>query len=639
MGNIRSKLTDDIDKLAHAAPPVDIFSQVAEGVDAIGQNIMFKWMDHARHEARKIALKEKGHTHLDGTLTLSNFAVSKIKKTNSYALEVVVQDQHKKTEFAKAGKSAKFPDAFTFNVKGNGVTAHLHLHIPNVHILPLGRAEWNVAVEQQQDKITLTIKRPYIGEEIGKITFNSKFVPNKPEAASEISPIPLGDRGYKYADFLPILDPNAPLPPTAKPTKAYSSEVMERNLIMGATYIDWTLRGAIQSRKTLPQPLNDRVDNNDGDVWWTNRRINGDCSGFIQPNPDKNAERPWDFQIEWAFNEFLDISTDLKAGVNAPIYICARFLLQEEGDSSKLVPHSIKYIKPKKPAVVVMADDSVKWKKAKYYYRQFEMNAQFTFAHVAIHFNIEQYIMAIMRNLHDSHPVYQLLTPHFVNVISNNRSVVLPKQDGPVTIAGVYTLEGQLKVLRNRFSGFSFKKAPTRVLPYNLENNSFENTQEVMWAMISQYVEEYFAQFPDLKIDSQIEAMSRDLTLNAINKTPGAMDVTNILELQQMCKYVIFQSIFYHAWIHWNNFDDFVPVLEYDLADPASPSRDQAAAAEDKSNMIQSLVTYISTMVKQWPIVDPELGGSQRLRELLLQNAPKVNPGIQIGTLIMGASA
>jgi hypothetical protein len=85
-----------------------------------------------------------------------------------------------------------------------------------------------------------------------------------------------------------------------------------------------------------------------------------------------------------------------------------------------------------------------------------------------------------------------------------------------------------------------------------------------MWRMLTTYVDEFFADHPDITLDPEIQAMSRDLQDHAINKTPGAMEISNVADLKQLCAYVIFQAIFYHAWVHWNGYDDFIPVLKYD---------------------------------------------------------------------------
>lgn len=42
------------------------------------------------------------------------------------------------------------------------------------------------------------------------------------------------------------------------------------------------------------------------------------------------------------------------------------------------------------------------------------------------------------------------------------------------------------------------------------------------------------------------------------------MEINTIEDLQQMCIYIIMNAIFYHAWHHFNGFDDITPVLRYD---------------------------------------------------------------------------
>lgn len=618
-----------IDSIAREEPSHDIWSKLIEGADGVTQTLLFKWIDHQRSVARKLALKDHLHAPLLGDLRLDDIGANFLD-SHKYILEVHVQDHVSTTVASDNVETPKWRERFTFPVNGKGVEVHFKIFKEGgLHVLPLATGTWDVTAERSKRSVSTSVElhRPFLigSESVGSIRFTYKFTPKLVKA--------IKNRGFFYATYLPVLDPDVPLPALAKPDKAFNKQDDMMQDTMKAIAIDWMVTGAINTRKTLPIPLTDRVDGGEGDEWFTHRRLNGSNPGYIKANAQKTAENNWDYEIEFDFRTSLDPAKHLKSGITFPLYCCARFSLSLDGKT--LVPHSILHGSLGKPITVQPSDGSVGWKHAKELYKTFEVNTRFTYSHVAVHFNVEQYAMALYRNLSEGHPIWQLLTPHFKNVITNNRKVVRPKPDGVVTMADVYTFDGQIALLQDKFSKFSFKTVPKRVLPTTLEGNDFENAQEVMWGMLTTYVEEFFAEHPEITIDEEIQAMSRDLQEHSLNKAPGAMEITDLADLKQLCLYVIFQAIFFHAWVHWNGYDDFTPVLKYDPDSSEAPSKKEQAELENKSNMIQTFVTFMSPTLKQWPILDPELGGNERLRQLLMQNAPQINPAIQVATLIM----
>jgi hypothetical protein len=68
--------------------------------------------------------------------------------------------------------------------------------------------------------------------------------------------------------------------------------------------------------------------------------------------------------------------------------------------------------------------------------------------------------MAVFRNLSEENPIFELLSPHFKDIIINDREVVRPKtiaEGGVVTMAGALTYEGQIRMLQERFKSFTYK--------------------------------------------------------------------------------------------------------------------------------------------------------------------------------------
>jgi len=619
-------LADLRDSIVHHSEPKDVWDQISKPINGLFQDFIFEHMDKARAEAREIALKEKAHHKYRGVLKIK-LETANMPKAKAYFVRIEVQEHRWKSKTAESSATPRWDETTECHVHGGEF--NIKLAITTGGFLPDNfQSHFTVKTSEfKEEQITLPIGKT------GSIVFHAALT-------SVVDLPPAEHRGFLYWDKMPVLDPTVPLPDLAKPDNAFTTqdESMTRTMELIAVY--WMVFGADAAMKALPMPLTDRVDKGQTAEWFTHRRLNGSCPGFIRPNPNKSEAEPWDLQIEWDFRKKLDRASDVKQGATLPDYCCARFVLSEDG--TQVLAHSIKYTVPDAPAVEQKSDGTIAWKAAMKVYKLFEVNTRFTYAHVGVHFNCEQYAMPVYRNLRQSHPIYVLLDPHFKNLITNNRKVVRPKPDGVVSMADAYTFDGQIKLLKDRFRMMSFKDTPKRIVPETVRDNDFENAEQLMWKIVSEYVEGYFAEHGLIKegadegaatLDPEIQELAKDLEQHALNKTEGAMSLKTPEDLLQMCKYVIHQCIFYHAWVHWNGYDDFFPVLQYAENGHLSPKGSEKL--EDRSNMIQSFVTFVSPSLKQWPILDPELGGNQKLRDLLMNNAGKLNKYIQIGTLIM----
>lgn len=55
---------------------MQVWSKIAEGADTITQDLLFKWIDYQKSNARKIALKEKEHQQIQGSLRLTEISAT-----------------------------------------------------------------------------------------------------------------------------------------------------------------------------------------------------------------------------------------------------------------------------------------------------------------------------------------------------------------------------------------------------------------------------------------------------------------------------------------------------------------------------------------------------------------------------------
>jgi hypothetical protein len=151
-----------------------------------------------------------------------------------------------------------------------------------------------------------------------------------------------------------------------------------------------------------------------------------------------------------------------------------------------------------------------------------------------------------------------------------------------------------VKYLILSFSYFFRNPGLVPKLPENMSKftTRYQTCAMTFWKLLEEYVGHFFSQ-NELKIakfmDYEIKSLSDDLVRHSLNKDPGAMSITNMDELRQMCIYVIWQCVFYHDWVHWAGWDDFYPSLFFDKTHPNCPPN--ADKLEDISNVIQCFVT------------------------------------------------
>jgi len=447
-------------------------------------------------------------------------------------------------------------------------------------------------------------------------------------------------RGFIYSPSLPVLSPDVELPLGAQPNHAFVVQDDMMKEAMAAIVVFWRTFGQDAAMNVIPQRLPKRIDWSNTDSYFCNRRMNGYNPQFWTVNPKKTPQRDWDYEITWDFsylNPNPDGNNDINLGVLWPEYISAHFVLVNSGTEIKA--HSIEWVQDGQKYFQVN-DNTPAWDEAKTLYLYVEVNLVFNWSHVGVHFDVEQYAMGLYRNLTPDNPLWGFLTPHFFNIVYNDREVIRPTPNGAVTIAGALTFAGQMKMVEKRFKGFTFKWTPPHVVPESVVDNTFDRVSDGFWSVISNYVHQWVtANSAALQTASnwaQIQGMSKDLSNHKLNPDPNSMTITNLADLEAMCTYCIYQAIFYHDWVHWNSWDDFQQSVYFrkDAASKYGVDEKTQAQKIDTSNMTQAFITYTSPTLRQWPVLDPNYGAPQALRDMLFQKANQLNHQLLLGTYI-----
>jgi hypothetical protein len=168
----------NIDKIAHQPEGQDIWSKIADGVDTVTQDLLFKWIDYQREHAREIALKERAHLPVQGSLKLTDINIT-LPQANRYVLEVKVQDHTVSTASSANSVTPRWRDPLTFQVSGKGVEVHFKVFKEGSqhHGLPIALASWNLSAEQDKKIVTVDLEKPFLvgGDVVGKLSFKNAF--------------------------------------------------------------------------------------------------------------------------------------------------------------------------------------------------------------------------------------------------------------------------------------------------------------------------------------------------------------------------------------------------------------------------------------------------------------------------------
>ena len=185
--------------------------------------------------------------------------------------------------------------------------------------------------------------------------------------------------------------------------------------------------------------------------------------------------------------------------------------------------------------------------------------------YLSCHFIVEAFIVATMRNLPDSHPVFNLLRPHMRTTLSVNwRSRETLLNDGGLldqlmSIGG----EGKNELLRRASSQFNLQM---NNIAKDLKERGVDNEEQLpgykyrddglkIWDALKSYVEGiislYYGSDEDVKDDMELRSWSQDLVEHAFPKRgadcgiPGEIESREVLV--EICTTVIFTATALHA--------------------------------------------------------------------------------------------
>lgn len=428
--------------------------------------------------------------------------------------------------------------------------------------------------------------------------------------------------GFVYESWVPSLNLGVPYPKIALPLPSHRLMSQLELLAMGASMALWRLFGEAVVRRAFPDVrAAARAADPESDAFFVERRLNGWNPGFLvrvhdQPwHYESRIEMPWERRPEMVLPRRAVARFALEAGALR----CHSILLRWSEDGPDEVVH------PGEPT----------WADAKQVFLTTEVNHHSSAVHTAVHYEAEQYAMALYRNLAQN-PVRRLLEPHVFETVYTSREIVRPREAtefGVVTIAYALTLAGQKASIRDYLASLDWRQAPAPY-PDAIAGHVYDEAQLAMWEACGEHVGAFFARHRAAieRHWDEVRGFSDDLVGHAVDPRRMA-PVTTLAELEQLCRFVIFRTTFYHGWIHFKDRQDPDLLRGVRFADWVRP--DQRAALLDTGRKIQWFVTYFSHFKRQFPLTDAAVGAADTLREAVLRRADRITPGLPLDELTL----
>ncbi|MEL6164204.1 MAG: lipoxygenase family protein, partial [Cyanobacteria bacterium J06628_3] len=467
----------------------------------------------------------------------------------------------------------------------------------------------------------------------------SKSKPAKPDTDTENNQNPEKPatknpkQQFIYADGFPTFDSTKELPQTVQPTRHWQFNFLTSQIGLKAVQELLTIptqnNGQLQltAATYLPPNLTRLNPDKYSDEFFVERRLNG-----FNPGQMKRVEnQPWQYIIRY---EFKDAQVD-DNGI-LPQYIEARFCL----DGEKLNPHSIEYLLYGDTETQNQKPGDSDWEWSKKLFRNAEFVSHELRTHLgATHLNMDQYAMAYYRNI-DKNPIKQLLHPHFEGLLKIDQqgiNVLIGDEANEGTVPSLTCLNYQdsQRLLKENLKYLTYRNWTPRqqTLPDYIENNYFDTAAITMWNILTEYVKNFCDEHQQ-EIQqhwSEIQAMSDDLSSHSILLPElGTLDIKNISDLRQMLIYIIYICTFQHSWVNNKQYEDGGDIEYATLG--MWKNNDPAVAAR---NAQQLITLWNLTSVRYNLIMDI---GSTELKNALWENRDKINPGIDINSILMSIS-
>jgi hypothetical protein len=245
------------------------------------------------------------------------------------------------------------------------------------------------------------------------------------------------------------------------------------------------------------------------------------------------------------------------------------------------------------------------------------------------HMVMETFVMATHRQLHQRHPVYQLLVPHFHATMAINHSAraVMLAPGGPIDKTLSVGAAGSIELLKREYANWDFSLCD---LPAELESRGVHDKKKLplyfyrddgllIWNALNNYIgsvlEIWYPDDASIAADTELQAWVGELADPAVGKVRGLPEGDALRTrdaLQQVVTRIVFTCTAEHASVNNGQYDMFgyppnVPGAMYadyprDKNNPMSEQEFVDALPNHRKCDAQMEMVYLLSQPTRWQI-------------------------------------
>lgn len=249
------------------------------------------------------------------------------------------------------------------------------------------------------------------------------------------------------------------------------------------------------------------------------------------------------------------------------------------------------------------------------------------------HLVMETFAVATHRHLHERHPMFQLLAPHFhaTMAINNSARDVMLACGGPIDKTLSLGAEGSIELLKKEYANWDFSLCdlPQDIIDRGLDDrkamplNFYRDDGLLVWEAIARYVtnvvEFWYKSDADVAADAELQAWFAELDSPEIGKVKGLPEggsASTLLTVKTTMTRIIFTCTAEHSSVNNGQYEMFgyppnVPGSMYEpwpttKADPLSEEDFVSRLPNHKRCAAQMQMVYLLSQPTRWNIGDFE---------------------------------
>ncbi|XP_060063611.1 allene oxide synthase-lipoxygenase protein-like [Ylistrum balloti] len=303
---------------------------------------------------------------------------------------------------------------------------------------------------------------------------------------------------------------------------------------------------------------------------------------------------------------YVDLAIVEGIPVKNGLMVCAPIALFYHNKESNLVPIAIQL--KQQPAddnpVFLPSDPKYTWLAAKMWFNLADASYHESITHLGFtHMLMEGCALATHRNLSHSHPIFKLLAPHFLYLITINGLALttLITSDGWVQNVMAIGIDGMFALIRKKLDTWRMDIDGT--LPKELESRGvllldktilsgyhYRDDALSLYDIIKNYVTDYVRLYYDnpatYKEDHEIQAWAQELVKPrtqggcGLLGVPGGGSITKESDLVCILNCIIFTSSVAHAAANFAQYDEYGFPPNYPVVIKGKPPTDKTAQTE-----------------------------------------------------------